>query len=124
MRPLLLAALLITAPAPAVAQWRYDPTQSMAVAYCAAREAGQSEQQAMNAASGASVRAMGGGFMYQLGGILTQGREMWQQARFLVAQLCPQHAETLQPSGWPAPEPLNQPVKGEDGRIDYGPVFQ
>ena len=122
MRYLLLAALL-AAPAPALAQWRYDPIQSMAVAYCAARSAGQSEQQAINAANGANARAMGGSFMYQLGGILTQGREQWQQARFLIGQMCPDLIQPVQAYGWPR-EQLPEPERRDDGSIDYGPVFR
>ena len=123
MRSLLLAALL-AAPAPAVAQWRYDPVQSMAVAYCSARAAGQSEREAIAAANNASLQSMGGGFMNQLFGVITQTRAQWQQARFVISRMCPELIQPQQVSGWPSHDPLPEPERRQDGSVDYGPVFR
>lgn len=93
---LLLLALL---PSAAIAQWRYDPAQSAATAYCAARQNGRSHKQAEDAARGAVVNSMGGSFGTQLGGILTGGRQAMQSAGYLAQQMCPQWFEATVNNG-------------------------
>ena len=85
----LLLPLLLLAPLPAVAQWSYDPAQSAATAYCAAKASGQSHRQAENAARYAVVNATSGGFSNQLGAVLFGGSQAMQNAGYLAQRMCP-----------------------------------
>lgn len=89
MRYSILLALVLL-PTAGLAQWRYDPAQSAATAYCAARQNGRSHQQAEGAARSAVANAVGGSFGTQLGGILTGGRQAMQSAGYLAQQMCPE----------------------------------
>jgi hypothetical protein len=89
----ILIALAVLMPSTAMAQWGYDPSQSAAAAYCAARQAGKSHRQGENAARNAVVNATGGSFANQLGAILTGGRQAMQTANYLAQKMCPEWFE-------------------------------
>lgn len=112
----IIVAAAITAQ-PAVAQWNYDPAQSMATAYCAARAAGESRESANRAANNAAVQAVGGSFISALGTILSSTRQVNQRAAYIINQMCPEH-------NYSAPAPMNKPVVKESGEIDYSTVFR
>lgn len=86
----ILIALAVLMPSTAMAQWGYDPSQSAAAAYCAARQAGKSHRQGENAARNAVVNATGGSFANQLGAILTGGRQAMETAGYLAQKMCPE----------------------------------
>ena len=77
----IVAAIALIIPAPALAQ--YGAAQAGALAYCAARANGASQQEADRAA----VRAIYG--QAGLVNLVVSGRDIGNQARFLVAQMCP-----------------------------------
>lgn len=124
MKGFLAAVLVITAAMPAAAQWRYDPAQSMATAYCAAKAAGKTEQQANDAASSASIRSMGGSFMTQLFGVITQTRQINEQARFLVSQMCPDLARPPICVECALPGTRGVSSQMDSETVDYGSVFR
>lgn len=117
IRILPLSIAIALAATPASAQWNYDPAQSMATAYCAARAAGESREAANRAANSAAVSAVGGSFISALGTILSSGRQVNQRAAYLINQMCPEH-------NYAAPAPMNKPVVKESGEIDYSTVFK
>lgn len=86
----LLLSLMLLFPLPVMAQWGYDPAQSAATAYCAARAAGKSHKQAENAARNAVVNATSGSFSDQLGAVLFGGRQAMQNAGYLAQRMCPE----------------------------------
>ena len=77
----IVAALVLVAPAPALAQ--YGAAQAAALAYCAARANGASQQEADKAAVRAVYSQAG------LVNLVVSGRDIGNQARYLVAQMCP-----------------------------------
>lgn len=85
----LLLPLLLLAPLPAVAQWSYDPAQSAATAYCAARASGQSHSQAEAASRNALVNATSGGFANEMATILSGGLQAMRSASYLAQKMCP-----------------------------------
>jgi len=120
----LLLPLLLLAPLPAVAQWSYDPAQSAATAYCAARASGQSHEQAENAARNAVVNATSGGFTNQLGAVLFGGRQAMQNADYLAQRMCPElYGDSVAlPATADSPCEANPWVKGCDGpKWNYAP---
>jgi hypothetical protein len=103
-----LTAALITTAAPAIAQWNYDPAMAAATTYCAARDAGKTDQQASNAAKNQIAFAAGGGFSQSIATILTGGRSAMERARYIARQMCPQWFDTPMPT-WPLPDPTAKP---------------
>ena len=88
-----LIALAVLTPSTAMAQWGYDPSQGAAAAYCAARQAGKTHKQGENAARNAIVNATRGPFGFQLGAILTGGRQAMETAGYLAQKMCPEWFE-------------------------------
>jgi hypothetical protein len=77
---------------PAMAQWGGgDGSQAGATAWCAARAAGKSPDQASWAASNALVNSMGGGFASNIATIITGGRTMRDSLEYLIRKQCPEY---------------------------------
>ena len=87
---------------PAMAQWGGgDGSQAGATAWCAARAAGKSPDQASWAASNALVNSMGGGFASNIATIITGGRTMRDSLEYLIRKQCPEYlhgTESTSPS--------------------------
>lgn len=103
-----LTAALITAAAPATAQWNYDPAMAAATSYCAARDAGRTAKQADDAAATQLAMAAGGGFSQSIATVLVGGRSAMERARYIARQMCPQWFDTPMPT-WPLPDPTAKP---------------
>ena len=97
MRQLLLAATLVIASGPAMAQWGGgDGSQAGATAWCAARAAGKSSAQASRAASNALVNSMGGSFASNIATIITGGSTMRDSLEYLIRKQCPEYLDNNQ----------------------------
>ena len=77
----IVAAMMLAAASPAFAQ--YGAAQAGALAYCAARANGASQEESDKAAVRAIYSQVG------LVSLVVSGRDIGNQARFLVAQMCP-----------------------------------
>jgi hypothetical protein len=99
MRRLLTATAAVVAllGGPAMAQWGGgDGSQAGATAWCAARAAGKSPDQASWAASNALVNSMGGGFASNIATIITGGRTMRDSLEYLIKKQCPEYLYSVQ----------------------------
>ena len=83
LAPILAALVVAMAPAPAQAIV-YLQAQSGALAYCSARAAGKTHEQANRAFNNATVDAAGFGALFNM-------RAVNEQAGFLARQMCPQY---------------------------------
>lgn len=108
--------LTILLAAPAIAQWRYDPSESMAVAYCAARAEGLNHRQAADRANDAMADAAPTGLISGIGTIMGSGRSTSARARYLAQKMCPEY---YGPSGPVTPQPtlkkIPEPKTAADG---------
>jgi hypothetical protein len=86
MKPIVAFAALavLVAPAPALASSVYRQAQAGALAYCSARAAGRTHEQANGAFSDATVQAAGFGAFFNM-------RAVNEQGGFLARQMCPQY---------------------------------
>lgn len=82
LAPILAALAVAVAPAPAQAN-AYQQAQAGALAYCSARAAGKSHEQANRAFSNATVDVAGFSSLFN-------SRAVNEQGSFLVRQMCPQ----------------------------------
>jgi hypothetical protein len=98
---------------PAMAQWGGgDGSQAGATAWCAARAAGKSPDQASWAASNALVNSMGGGFASNIATIITGGRTMRDSLEYLIRKQCPEYLG----SGTGVPSATPSETKGVEGK--------
>jgi hypothetical protein len=75
---------------PALAQWNYDPAQSAATAYCAARASGKSHAQAEKASNRTIASALSSGSLgSQLGTVLGGASQVIQSSNYLIQKMCP-----------------------------------
>jgi len=82
---------------PAMAQWGGgDGAQAGATAWCAARAAGKSPDQASWAASNTLVNSMGGGFASNIATIITGGRTIRDSLEYLIRKQCPEYLYSVQ----------------------------
>jgi hypothetical protein len=81
--PILAALAVAVTPAPAFAQV-YQQAQAGALAYCSARAAGKSHDEANQAFKAATVDAAGFGALFNR-------QQTSEQGTFLVRQMCPQY---------------------------------
>jgi hypothetical protein len=115
-RPALLLTLAILLPAPALAQWRYDPAESMAVAYCAARAEGLNHKDAGRRATDAMADAAPIGLISGIGTVLSSGRATIARARYLASKICPEYYSATGPvTPQPAQEKIPEPKTAADG---------
>ena len=86
-----LAALTLAAAPAAHAQWGGGTAQTAASAYCGARAAGQSQQQASKAAHAVMAGGMGGRFTSNVATIFTSGKAMKHAINYQIQQMCPEY---------------------------------
>jgi hypothetical protein len=103
-----ITAALVTAAAPATAQWNYDPAMAAATSYCAARDAGKTVRQADDAAATQIALAAGGRFGQSIATVLVGGQSAIERARYIARQMCPQYFDTPMPT-FPLPDPAAKP---------------
>ena len=91
MRKLLLLPLLCLMP-PAQAQWGGGTASTAASAYCGARAAGLSQEEASRRASQVVTGSMSGSFESNLATILTSRQGMKDAINFQIEQQCPEYS--------------------------------